>query len=125
MRVSPVASYLAAVVASQMVSPILWDHYALLLVLPVAWLLSRGQWWAAVIPLVTMIWLVNVTPNWAYPVVYWVTFLAVLWQGRGQRPAPDRVPAEPSAEPSAEPPAEPSAEPRAEPAGASYAQVRP
>jgi hypothetical protein len=71
-----------------MVSPILWDHYALLLVLPVAWLLDRGRWWAAVIPLVMMIWLLDVTPPIAYPITYWVTFLAVLWEGRGQRREP-------------------------------------
>ena len=35
-------SYLVAVVASQLLSPILWDHYAMLLLLPVAWLLDRG-----------------------------------------------------------------------------------
>ena len=34
------ASYLVAVVASQLLSPVLWDHYALLLLLPVAWLLA-------------------------------------------------------------------------------------
>ena len=117
MRASPVASYLAAVVASQMVSPILWDHYALLLVLPVAWLLSRGRWWAAIIPLVTMIWLVDVTPSWAYPLVYWVTFLAVLWQGWGQRPAPGQAPDQ-ALDPAVEPAIDHTAD-------ASYAQIRP
>ncbi len=83
LRAAPVASYFAVVVASQLVSPILWDHYALLLVLPVAWLLERGRWWAAAIPLVTMVWLVDVTPPIAYPILYWVTFLAVLREGWG------------------------------------------
>jgi hypothetical protein len=50
-RATSEASYLAAVVATQIASPILWDHYALMLALPVAWLLHRGQWWAALIPL--------------------------------------------------------------------------
>jgi hypothetical protein len=112
-RVSSVASYLAAVVASQMVSPILWDHYALLLVLPVAWLLSRGRWWAAVIPLVTMIWLVDWTPAIAYPIAYWVTFIAVLWEGWGQRGEEVR---EPAGLPG---------QLRSEQPGASYAQLRP
>ena len=40
------ASYLVAVIASQLISPILWDHYAMLLLLPVAYLLSAGRWWA-------------------------------------------------------------------------------
>ena len=35
------ASYLAAVIVSQLISPILWDHYAMLLLLPVAYLLGR------------------------------------------------------------------------------------
>jgi hypothetical protein len=85
LRATPVASYLACVVVSQLVSPILWDHYALLLLLPVAWLLERGRWWAAVIPLVTLIWLVDVTPPIAYPILYWVTLLAVLREGWAQR----------------------------------------
>ena len=48
------ASYLVAVVASQLISPLLWDHYAMLLLLPVAWLLERRQWWAVAIPLATV-----------------------------------------------------------------------
>ncbi|MCI0345390.1 MAG: DUF2029 domain-containing protein [Chloroflexi bacterium] len=96
LRASAVASYLAIVVASQMVSPILWDHYALLLVLPVAWLLERGRWWAAVIPLVMMIWLLDVTPPIAYPIAFWVTLLAVVWEGlRGREPEADRPSAMP------------------------------
>ena len=46
-------SYLVAVVASQLLSPILWDHYAMLLLLPVAYLLAAGRWWAVAIPLAT------------------------------------------------------------------------
>jgi len=45
------SSFLLAVVATQVASPILWDHYALVLVLPVAWLLERRQWWAVLVPL--------------------------------------------------------------------------
>ena len=45
-----VPSYLVAVVASQLLSPILWDHYALLLLLPVAWLIERGWTWAVADP---------------------------------------------------------------------------
>ena len=39
-----------AVVASQLLSPILWDHYALILLLPVAWLIERGWTWAVADP---------------------------------------------------------------------------
>ena len=56
------SSYLLAVLATQLVSPILWDHYALILVLPVAWLFQRRQWWAALIPLSQAAFLVNVAP---------------------------------------------------------------
>ena len=79
------ASYLVAVIASQLISPILWDHYAMLLLLPVAYLLSAGRWWALAIPLVTAWPLVGVTPPVAYPVVFWVTLIATLVVGRAAR----------------------------------------
>ena len=79
------ASYLVAVIASQLVSPILWDHYAMLLLLPVAYLLSAGRWWALAIPFVTAWPLVGVTPPAAYPIVFWITLLATLAVGRAAR----------------------------------------
>jgi hypothetical protein len=78
LRASAPASYLAAVVASQLLSPVLWDHYAMLLLLPVAYLLDRGKWWAAVIPLVTSVFAISVTPAAAYPIVFWITLVAVV-----------------------------------------------
>ena len=45
---------MVAVVATQLVSPLLWDHYAVVLLLPTAWLLARGAWWALAIPLATV-----------------------------------------------------------------------
>jgi alpha-1,2-mannosyltransferase len=84
---TPVASYLAVVVASQFVSPVLWDHYALLLLLPVAWLLDRGYAWAALIPLATATLLVGITPGIAYPILFWVTLLGILWAGLRDRGA--------------------------------------
>ena len=75
------ASYLIAVIASQLVSPILWDHYAMLLLLPVAYLLSAGRWWAAVIPLAAAWPLVDVTPPLLYPAAFWVTLVAVFLVG--------------------------------------------
>ena len=80
-RGSAVASYLAVAIASQFVSPVLWDHYALILLLPVAWLLQRGQWWAVVVPLATATPLVGISPPLAYPVAFWVTLGAVAWLG--------------------------------------------
>lgn len=81
------ASYLVVVVASQLVSPILWDHYAMLLLLPVAYLLAAGRWWALAIPLVTAWPLVGVTPAVVYPAVFWATLLATLVVGRSARRA--------------------------------------
>ncbi|HYK94627.1 MAG TPA: glycosyltransferase family 87 protein [Candidatus Dormibacteraeota bacterium] len=83
-RASAAGSYLAVVVASQFLSPVLWDHYALILLLPVAWLLARGRWWAAVIPLATatpLLLLPIPGTGWIYPVVFWAALLAVTWEG--------------------------------------------
>jgi alpha-1,2-mannosyltransferase len=81
------ASYLVAVIVSQLISPILWDHYALLLLLPTAYLLQRGAWWALAIPLVTAWPLVGVTPPAIYPVAFAVALVAVMWVGRRTEPA--------------------------------------
>jgi hypothetical protein len=79
------ASYMVAVIASQLVSPILWDHYALLLLLPVAYLLASGRWWAVVIPVVTAWPLVGITPPAGYPIVFWSTLIAVFLVGHAAR----------------------------------------
>jgi hypothetical protein len=76
------ASYLVVVVASQLLSPLLWDHYAILLLLPVAWLLERRHWWAAAIPLATAIPLVGVVPPAVYPIVFAVCLVAPIVVGR-------------------------------------------
>jgi alpha-1,2-mannosyltransferase len=85
LRSGPVASYLAVVIASQLMSPILWDHYALVLLLPVAWLLERRQWWIVVVPLATSLLLIGVLPTAVYPISYWITLVAVVLEGRGER----------------------------------------
>jgi len=80
------ASFLVAVVAGQLISPLLWDHYAMLLLLPVAWLLDRRQWWAAIVPLATSILVVGIAPAVVYPVVFGVCLVAPIvvgWQGLG------------------------------------------
>jgi alpha-1,2-mannosyltransferase len=82
-------SYLVTVVASQLVSPVLWDHYAMLLLLPVAALLERGQWWAALVPLATSVLLLPIgLPAVVYPVVFWVTLVALIVVGERDRSAP-------------------------------------
>jgi glycosyl transferase family 87 len=76
------ASYLVAVVASQLLSPLLWDHYAMLLLLSVAWLLEKRQWWAVAVPLATAIPLVGVVPPAVYPIVFAVCLVAPMVVGR-------------------------------------------
>lgn len=78
-RLRPDASLQVTIVASQLLSPVLWDHYAMLLLLPVAWLLERHRWWAVATPLATSaaVLFVNL-PAAIYPMVFWITLLAVL-----------------------------------------------
>ena len=85
-RGSSPASYLVAVTASQLLSPVLWDHYAMLLLLPVAYLLERRQWWAVLVPLATAVFLIGVTPAPAYPIAFWVTLVALVVVGLREGP---------------------------------------
>jgi hypothetical protein len=78
LRRPAVESYLVAVVASQLLSPVLWDHYAAVLLLPVAYFLDRRQWSAALVPLATAWPLVGLTPVIAYPVVFVAILLALM-----------------------------------------------
>ena len=83
----PEASYLVAVIASQLLSPVLWDHYALLLLLPVAYLCAAGRWWALAIPLITATPLIAITPPIAYPLSFAVALGATLRVGiRARQP---------------------------------------
>jgi Glycosyltransferase family 87 len=106
-RASATASYLAVVIASQFLSPVLWDHYALILLLPTAWLLSRGRWWYVAIPFATSTFLVGISPPLIYPVAYWTALLAVVLEGvRERRTAP--VPGPSAATPTGPPAAAPA-----------------
>jgi glycosyl transferase family 87 len=80
-RATAQASFLAAVVASQMIWPVVWEHYAMLLLLPVAYLLSIGWRWAAIIPLATATVLVAVTPAIVYPIAFYATLIATVAAG--------------------------------------------
>ena len=82
-----VPSYLVAVTASQLLSPILWDHYAMLLLLPVAWLLDRGIRWAIAVPLATSIVLVGWIPPVVYPASFVITLAALVLVGARDRRA--------------------------------------
>ena len=81
LRVPREAGFLATVVATQLVSPIVWTHYALVLLLPIAWLLDRRQWWALVIP-VSQAWvLIPFQANWWYTAGFYAAFIAVVVVG--------------------------------------------
>ena len=87
LRAPAACSYLLTVTASQLLSPVLWDHYAMLLLLPVAYLLERRQWWAAIVPLALGIVVIGVTPAAAYPIAFWATLLGLAALGlRDGRP---------------------------------------
>jgi len=77
---SPVASLQVTIVASQLLSAPLRDHYAVLLLLPVAWLVSRGRKWAAFIPLLGWIALFADDTSASWPAVASIplTFFGVL-----------------------------------------------
>ena len=81
LRRPPEVAIVVTAVASVIVSPIIWGHYAVILLLPVALLLERNQWWAAALPIVT--WL---PIDAAYPIVFSVSLLAPL----AVRPLPTR-----------------------------------
>jgi hypothetical protein len=85
--------FVTTVVGSQVVSPLLWEHYAMLLLLPIALLLERRHWWAVLLPLAP--WL---GPP-VYPVVFLVGLVApILTAGRADHPgaAPFATPARPA-----------------------------
>ena len=82
------AVYVVTVVASQLISPLLWDHYAMLLLLPTAWLLERGQGWAIAIPLATAILVVGIAPPAVYPLAFAVCLVAPILVGRRRAAAP-------------------------------------
>lgn len=75
-RLTADASYVVAVVATQLISPLLWDHYAIVLLLPTAWLLARGAGWALAVPLATSLPLVPFVPAAIYPIVFGVMLVA-------------------------------------------------
>jgi hypothetical protein len=56
----------------------------MLLLLPVAFLLNRGQWWSVAIPLATSIFIIGIAPPIAYPIEFWVALVAVVFVGLGE-----------------------------------------
>jgi hypothetical protein len=79
-RADAVSGYVTTVVGSQVVSPLLWEHYAMVLLIPVALLLERRHWWAVTLPLLP--WLGPL----AYPPVFLVGLVAPLLTGSRRKP---------------------------------------
>jgi alpha-1,2-mannosyltransferase len=75
-RLPTSAGYVVAVVATQLISPLLWDHYAVILLLPVAWLAARGAWWALAIPVVTSLPLIWLAQPLVYPLLFGIALVA-------------------------------------------------
>jgi Glycosyltransferase family 87 len=75
-RLTFAGGFVVAAVASQLVSPLLWDHYAVILLLPTALLLAHGARWAVAIPLATSVPLIWIVPAAVYPIVFWVALVA-------------------------------------------------
>ena len=80
-RLDGEASLAVTVVASQLLSPLLWDHYAMLLLIPTALLLERRHWWAVLIPIAG--WL----PAATYPVTFAIALLGPFLPARAAHPA--------------------------------------
>lgn len=98
---TPVASYLVAAVASQLFSPVIWPHYAVVLFLPVAWLVARGRWWAILLLVPISIPIADSAPPIVYPICFWLAILAVAWEGRAIAGWRAAVPGAPAAAPGA------------------------
>jgi hypothetical protein len=79
LRAEAEAALIVTIVASQLISPILWMHYGIVLLIPTAFLLQRRQWWAVALPLAG--WL----PAVAVPASFIVGLLAPLLVGRRYR----------------------------------------
>lgn len=73
LRRDAATGFVVGVVASQLLSPLLWDHYAMLLLIPVALLLQRRHWWAAAV--LPTLWL---PCDVLYPVAFGVCLVAPL-----------------------------------------------
>jgi hypothetical protein len=88
---SPAASLQVTIVVSQLLSSPLRDHYAVLLLLPVAWLVSRGRTWAALIPLLGWIALFadDTAATWpavaSIPLTFFGVLALLLWEAYRER----------------------------------------
>ena len=104
---SPVAFLQITILVSQLVSAPLRDHYLVLLLLPVAWLVGRGRKWAALIPLLGWISLFafvdGESPSWpaaaSVPLTFFGVLAVVLSEARRERRETKNAAAAGTAEP--------------------------
>lgn len=66
--------FMVTITASLLLSPLLWDHYLAMLVLPAAFLASRGRPWALALPLLS--WLPGEALPFVVLIATWLPFLA-------------------------------------------------
>ncbi len=91
----PVAAFQVTVLASQLLTPLLWDHYAMLLLLPIAWLLQRGRYWAVLFSILGWVSLLGWTAlkdspqRWlatgSIPLIFFACLAALLLEARAER----------------------------------------
>ncbi len=84
----PEPSLQVTIVVSQLLSSPLRDHYAVLLLLPMAWLVDRGRTWAVVFPLAGWMalfagdaWL----PTASIPLTFFGGLALLLWEAIRER----------------------------------------
>ena len=87
----PDAALLVASTASQIVAPVMWDHYSVVVFLPMAWMLARGYRPALIIGVVFNAMLIAVVPAIAYVVLIDATLLAMWFLGRREARQPAAV----------------------------------
>jgi hypothetical protein len=58
-------SYVVAAMSSLLLAPLMWDHYLTILLLPAAFLASRGRTWGLALPLAA--WIPLLAGAWLYP----------------------------------------------------------
>ena len=74
LRREPELGFVVTATASLLLSPLLWDHYLTMLVLPAAYLAARGRAWGLALPLLS--WLPPLTLPFVVLAATWAPFLA-------------------------------------------------
>ena len=67
--------FMVTLIASLLLSPLLWDHYLAMLLLPAAFLAGRGRPWGMLLPLAAWLPVIVEGWTWLYPAVVIVALL--------------------------------------------------